>query len=316
MIFKVEKQKIAILGSNGFLASSFQFYYKDRMIVNVYGRSKPKSGCFDNFIKFDCINDEIPLSLLDNDLIVNCIGAGVQSQEEISEEKYFSINVLWGIKLNTFLVKNNFARKGGAVFTFGSYFEAGNLNLTYRFDESSFYDVSNTLAIPYALSKRLFTTYYNLNNLRKSSYHFILPNVYGERENTKHLIPYAINGISKGETIQFTSGSQLRQYLNIDDLMKILENVYLNRNTIPCDIYNIGYGEVLTVKDIIAKIYKAFDKEIPKNAFSNEDRRDSAIGYLAMNNDKIDKYIHFSCSIDINCYVKNYVKRLKFLEAI
>lgn len=59
---------------------------------------------------------------------------------------------------------------------------------------------------------------------KASFLHFILPTIYSEYEDQNRLIPYMLRAIKNGEKLSFTSGEQVRQYLYVDEVPRMIED--------------------------------------------------------------------------------------------
>lgn len=184
--------RICFIGSNGFLATTFGKLFDN---ADVYGTSAPKNYDYKYFCEFDVRNTNFGFDVfLKYDFIFLFSALGVQSGEANSSKDIFRVNTFFPIELFNYLSENHFQ---GILTTFGSYFEIGNNNQEIAFDEVDI--INSNLKVPndYCLSKRLLTKYIDSKKSSIHNWHFILPTIYGNGENSNRLIPYIINAISK-----------------------------------------------------------------------------------------------------------------------
>ncbi len=80
--------------------------------------------------------------------------------------------------------------------------------------------------------------------------------LYGDREDPNRLIPYIRNQLSNGKIASLTSGSQIRDFLNIKDAAEAIVEVAIGDNQGPV---NICSGIPLSVKDLAIEIAKEYD---------------------------------------------------------
>lgn len=75
--------------------------------------------------------------------------------------------------------------------------------------------------------------------------------LYGPYEHPKRLVPAAISALQKGEKFPVSPGSQVRDYLYVDDVamafLKLVENA-------TSGIYNISSANPITIKDLLCDI--------------------------------------------------------------
>jgi nucleoside-diphosphate-sugar epimerase len=115
--------------------------------------------------------------------------------------------------------------------------------------------------------------------------HFILPTIYGEQESKFRLIPYTIDSIINNIKLELTSGDQIRQYIHVDNVVEIIfDSVYKN---IKSDIYNIQASETYSVKELVAKIYKLMESEMPSEVFGRSRRIDEGMKILQIDGSKL-----------------------------
>ena len=154
---------------------------------------------------------------------------------------------------------------------------------TYGDGEDGFDDEENLLELkplnPYGESKHYFDMYAVGNSFGayKPSHWFGFKffNVYGNHESHKgnmaSVMWHFYNQIKEtGEVKLFRShvdfcedGEQKRDFIHVDDVVKIMLLVHDLRHIIPSDIYNLGTGQARTYNDLAKAIFKSLGK--PEN---------------------------------------------------
>lgn len=269
---------ISIIGTNGLLANEIGlFCNKNNFTVISYGRKKPSVHKFDEFINLDLEKEEIDVDKLSqSDVIIYASGAGIQSNVKESFQSIYNLNTYTPInickRLDSIVYK-------GVFITFGSCFEIGNNSEPIQFLENEV--ASSMLKVPndYCVSKRLLTRFVNSSNQSFKHLHFILPTIYGEREATHRLVPYMINSIKKKESMQFTSGKQIRQYLYAGDVPRIIFRLLPIGNQ---SIYNLSGVETYSVRDIVEQVCEFYHLQTNDDLFGKAERADVGMQNLQL----------------------------------
>lgn len=295
--------KISIIGSNGFISNSILGFLKNKEVtIDLYGRTKPTGLKFDNFYEIDLFdNDFATDKILDSDIIFYAAGAGIQSNLKQSEWEINKLNLVIPINIDCYLKSKKFI---GTFITFGSYFEIGeNLN-THLFTEEEIITSPGFTNNKYAISKRLLTRYVDLNQYDYQRIHFILPTIYGENESEHRLIPYVINSLKSATEIKFTSGEQIRQYLYIEELIKMIFMAVEKK--ISSGIYNTAGSEIISVRQIVEKLFDLFKKNLPDSVFGKAERLDVGMKVLQLDGSKLAKAIDYTATIEIKDIYEKY----------
>ena len=140
-----------------------------------------------------------------------------------------------------------------------------------------------------AVSKRLFSRFVNSYKKSFKHWHFIIPTIYGQGEDSNRLIPYTIHSIQQSKTLHFTSGSQVRQYLHVDDAVNALFHA-INK-ALPSGIYNLESTDILSVKEVVSTIFSQLNQPIPNGCFGSTSRSDEKMLYLALDGSKLKSMI-------------------------
>lgn len=276
--------KISILGTNGFLSNAIGRYANEQgWKLDMYGLAKPEGLRYDAFHEINLVDKELDCSpMQDSDIIIYAIGAGIQSNLKESADLVYALNVSAPITICNKLKELEYK---GVFVTFGSYFELGEKAMSGPADEM---DIINSIAMAptdYVVSKRMLTRFVLSYKHDYTHWHFVLPTIYGPGENPKRLIPYTINAIRNREDLHFTSGEQVRQYLFVGDVAKVLDTAYTN--SLPSGIYNIAGSEVFTVRELVESIHVLYHKHVPEECFGSARRLDVGMKYLALNGTKL-----------------------------
>lgn len=276
--------KVAIIGTNGFLSDRTGLYcHGSRHTVSWYGLERSRLFGDDAFAFVDLAGGELDYAtLLDYDLIVYTSGAGIQSNLRESNSLVYTLNTFVPITLCDRLSSLNYA---GALVTFGSCFEIGKNAQDRTFDEialgSSQFDVPNA----YCVSKRLLTRYVQSATQTFRHLHVILPTIYGPGEAPHRLIPYTVNALKAGTPIQFTSGTQVRQYLYVGDVPPVIFD--LVRAGVRSGIYNISGNETHTVREIVEKVFAYYGRTPSADLFGTAERADIGMADLQLDDTKL-----------------------------
>lgn len=109
----------------------------------------------------------------------------------------------------------------------------------------------------YAASKNAFLEIakYYANNLNIGFVDVVLGYMYGEKDDINKFIPYVINSIIKGKTINATKGLQRRDFVYVGDVArKIAEIINRDLSKEMFIKYRVSSGNMMTIRKIIRKI--------------------------------------------------------------
>lgn len=298
--------KITILGSNGFLSNAIAKYAnKSNWTLDVYGLDAPIGIQYDKFVKCNLMDAELDCSgLLDADIIVYAIGAGIQSNLKEGYNLIYSLNVTAPVTICNKLKELDYK---GVLVTFGSVFEMGETKEAHFFTEEEVMTSVASAPSDYVVSKRMLTRFVTSYKHDFTHWHFIIPTIYGETENPKRLIPYTINALKNGEELHFTAGDQTRQYVYVDEVPRLIELSFNKK--LRSGIYNIQGKETLTVKEIVTLIHKEMGKNVPEDCFGTAERTDVGMKYLALDGRRLHDLINFKSTIKMEKVFDNYLDR-------
>ena len=83
--------------------------------------------------------------------------------------------------------------------------------------------------------------------------------VYGPNQDVNRIIPYLIIGLKNNKSVQLTSGNQYRDFCYIDDILNAIFASIKNKKS-NGNIFNLGTGKRISIKELAKKIYKKIKK--------------------------------------------------------
>lgn len=295
--------KISILGTNGFLSTAIAKYANEAgWTLEMYGLDEPVNHKYDQYYKVNLMDSEFDCSrLIESDLIIYAIGAGIQANLKEGFNLIYNLNVTAPVAICNKLKELNYQ---GHFVTFGSVFEMGETKEERFFTEEDIITSLCTAPNDYTVSKRMLSKFVTSYKHDFTHWHFYIPTIYGAGENPKRLIPYVINAIRNGEELHFTAGDQTRQYIHVNEIPRIIALAL--KNNIPSGLYNIQGKETVTVKEIVSEIHHAMGKEVPDGCFGGVKRADVGMKYLALDGKKLFEATGFEASIRIVDVIDTY----------
>lgn len=299
--------KIAIIGGNSFLGKQLFLRLLNsnkEASFHIFGSSiedkylKEKSVTFHKYL--------FPISSLDNkllstfDAIYFCSATGVQSNMDVTEEMIYGLNTFEPIKVAIELEKNNFK---GKFITFGSYFEIGSNTIEKDFTENEVVFAQGNVPNHYCNSKRMLSRYVSGNLHKINWFHFVLPTIYGPTENPMRLIPYLINAILNKEPIKVTSGTQLRQYIHIEDVIDLISKIFDDKSN--GGIYNVAPDNTLSIKELIETIFETMNYNAENVSIIS--RVDENMKFLSLDTSKTKETFSWEPKINLIQGIKTYL---------
>lgn len=295
--------KISILGTNGFLSTAIAKYANVAgWSLDMYGLSEPVGHNYNTFYKVNLMDAELDCSsLLDSDMIIYAIGAGIQANLKEGFNLIYNLNVTAPVTICNKLKELEYK---GIFVTFGSVFEMGETKEERFFTEEDVLASLCPAPNDYTISKRMLSKFVASYKHDFKHWHFYIPTIYGVGENPKRLIPYVINAIRNSEELHFTAGDQTRQYIHVSEVPRMLALAF--EKNLSSGLYNIEGQETITVKDIVTIIHHAMGKDVPDGCFGSVQRADVGMKYLALDGKKLRYAIGFEASIKIIDVLETY----------
>lgn len=242
---------ILVLGAGGFIGKSLVKSLKKRYHIKAFDRyHMPFYDEFKNVEQF--IGDFKDISLVDRalrdtDIVIHLISTTIPTDVTIAIDKEIEDNIIPTVNLLNSMVKNKvkniiFSSSAGTI-----YGETGDLvnGVNAIINPSCSYGVQKACIESYI---KFFGYRYGLN------YRIMrISNPYGIGQDNKKpqgLIPIAMNKLLNNEEITiFGDGSNMRDYIYLDDLIDCFEKV------IEYDgdkhVFNIGFGAYYSINDIL-----------------------------------------------------------------
>ena len=300
------KMKISILGTNGFLSTAIAKYANAAgWSLDMYGLAAPIGHKYDNFYEVNLMDAELDCSgLVDSDVIIYAIGAGIQSNLKEGFNLIYNLNVTAPVAICNKLKVLDYQ---GRFVTFGSVFEMGETSEERFFSENDILTSVYPAPNDYTVSKRMLSRFVSSYKHAFIHWHFYIPTIYGAGENPKRLIPYVINSIRNGEELHFTAGDQTRQYIHVNEVPLMLA-LAVEKN-LPSGEYNIQGSETMTVEEIVTELHHAMGKEVPEDCFGSVQRADVGMKYLALDGQKLHEATGFEASIKIVDVIESYYSK-------
>ncbi|SFQ62256.1 NAD-dependent epimerase/dehydratase family protein [Hymenobacter arizonensis] len=299
--------KVAVVGSNSLLAS----YLVDTLLednvhhLHLFGKMPGVDNANTTFTYFAYPESVVDFStLLLCDAIIYCAATGVQANKVTDTSLVYEVNALLPIKIINYLSDHCFS---GIWVSFGSYFEIGNNDANHYFTEAEV--TLSELAIPnhYCSSKRLLTRFLSSGLTTIKVFHFILPTIYGARENSSRLIPYIVESLKNEQPMQLSAGTQVRQYLHCLDVAALVRLV-IQSDCLP-GIYNVASEEAIQIRDLVKRIFSSFNKDA-ETSLGSLSTRDESMRFLAIDTQKLAEYIpEWKASVDLQQGINEYLQQ-------
>lgn len=296
--------KYTILGTNGFLSNAIAKFCNEKGYqLNMYGLDEPKGHEYSNYYKVNLMDAELNCaSLIESDIIIYAIGAGIQANLKEGFNMIYNLNVTVPVTICNKLKELGY---NGTFVTFGSVFEMGETIEEKYFTEKDILTSTSQASNDYAISKRMLSQFVASYKHNFKHWHFFIPTIYGAGENPQRLIPYVINAIKNGDELHFTAGDQTRQYIHVSEIPRLL-SLALDKK-LPSGLYNIEGKETLTVKEIVTLIHHTMGKEVPEGCFGSLQRADVGMKYLALDGSILYKSVGFKPTISIENSILTYL---------
>jgi len=299
------KKKILIVGGTGFLG----YHLAKKCIEKGWGvtsisTNKPKKIRFLSKVKYlilDISKKKLIKKLIkyDYDYVVN-FGGYVNHNEKL---KTYQSHYVGCKNLADFFL----GKKIESFIQIGSCVEYG-YNKSPQ-EENKIFDI-NKLKSTYGKAK-LSATNYLIKKYKEKKFPCVILRlylVYGPRQDLNRFIPLVIKGCLEKSFFPCSSGKQYRDFLYIDDFVKLIFMILKNKNTIG-EVLNIGSGKPKKIKKIIFLIKNLIKTGNP--VLGKLQMRKDEILKLYPNIKKIKKKINWKPKIDLITGIKKTISFYK-----
>jgi nucleoside-diphosphate-sugar epimerase len=299
---------IAILGARAFLAQALQTALRQAGFSHIQAFHRQAST---PELHFD-YPQHYPKAeeLLQYDLIYYCAGAGIQPGHQDANSLIFALNAFLPIEYLAELERLGYT---GKVITFGSYFELGDQQAALLRDEDFLWQHHQALPNAYCRAKNLLSRYIGQRLQTPLPFclqHFVLTNIYGYGENPQRLFPYLFQTALRQEPLQFTAGSQIRQYTHVRDIADFLVT---SLSTTTSGIFNLSHPDCIRVRSAIELALGLVGKQLgapPQAVFGQIEKRDSSMAFLGLQTEKIKALGGFQPKISLEEGLLEYLAHL------
>ena len=310
-------KKILITGVSSFIGVHLaEFFSKS---FKVYGTISQSKQDYKNIYKtrINSISDSITIienfNLIDNNKISNTISnikpdyfihhagwANFYASREYDLIKSYQTNVIPLSVIFSSLKKN---KCKGIIIT-GSSSEYSDS------DQADLESDNCQPSMPYGFSKLSQTIYAsqlsNYYNLPTRVARVYIP--FGPLDSPNKLIPFVIKSLKNNKFAKLSSCNQTRDFIYIDDLVKIYQFLINDLKNENFEIYNCASGNPLQLKSVLSLIAKQMEKSIDLLLFSQLKNRKGEPEFSYANIDKLkEKYLDISNS-DISKSLNKYIK--------
>ena len=303
------KKKFLVIGSNSFSGSHFVNYVlsKGHSIVGV-SRSSQINNIFlpykENrkiknfrFFKID-LNKEKDFKILINIIkkykfqyIVNFSAQAMVAESWLYPSDYYRTNILSLVKLTDDIKGFKFIKKFVHISTPEVY---GNINGITK--ENTAYKPST----PYAISRSAFDMH--LMAIKKN-YNFPVvftrsANVYGPNQQLYRIVPKSIIcALNKKKIGLHGGGKSMRSFIYITDVAEATYKITVKSK--PGNIYHISTKRLLTIKNLVSKIFKLNNLSSKKfiKVIAERPGKDK---YYTLNSSKIRKELNWKPKISLD----------------
>lgn len=281
-------RSILITGGTGFIGTNLVQYFSNKgCIVYVLALKSDETGIkrISHFKNVHIITDTIDMMIQENkkypvfDTVFHLASYGVNTQFQ-NIERMCDVN----IKMLGYIIDFCCLNKTKLLINTGSCFEYGDndkvlLNEDHICKPESLYAASKyaafTLMNVYARQKKV-----SMITVRPFG-------VFGIYEASYRLFPQVLmSGITNKE-LNLTGGEQIRDFLNVKEVVMILDKISLSKRIKMYEIYNICSGYPVSIKEFVKQIIDICQFDSNLYHFGVLPYRSNESMYFAGNNEKL-----------------------------
>ena len=253
------KKSILIIGGTGFIGYHLALKcQKKNWDVTSISTKKPKKNRFLKKIKYIYCDiskkkhlEKKLLTKKNYDYIVN-LGGHV---DHSNKKKTFLSHYIGVKNLSNFFLN----KKPKLFIQFGSGGEYGKMRSPHK-ENIKKKNLKNYYKAKLSATLHLLKLY---KNKRFPSVILRLYQAYGKYQDENRLIPIVIKSCLRDKKFACTEGSQIRDFIHIDDVVSAIFKTLEKNKLIAGEIFNIGSGQPKKVKDIINIIQKHIGRGKP-----------------------------------------------------
>ena len=301
------REKVYILGGSGFVGKHLSVFLSTDYDVTVFDKwiDEDYFSKFSqiNICKLDLIKEQIPLSYSVPLFIINTASSLVtasRNMDEIGQLIADDTNIL----MNIF---NRFANQSELKLfvQFGSVEEYGTAKSP--FDESQREEPNST----YALLKQ---TTSNLAKILQINYNFpstvVRPgNLFGLYQSKQRFISYVYNNLSENKELKVTGCEQKRDFIYIDEFVKIISKILLNYQSFVGEIVNVSSGKSTRLMDIIEQLKELLHSDSIIHYGKIPYRENESMNFECRI-EKLERLLNEKINININKNLIEYMEQM------
>lgn len=245
---KINKSYILVCGL-GFIGSNLVNYLKKKKLPVISITSKKIKNSVNNiYINVNPLNKNDlynKLKKFNLTYVINSYGSidhslfGSANEEKIFNEHFIVMKNLAHLSIE---------KKVKKLIQIGSADEYGKTHKSFINEK----DPTSPMT-PYAFFKNMGTNYLkNLNDLKVLNCITLrLFTTYGMNQSRNRFIPFVIDNCKKNKKFELTNCNQVRDFIHIDDLTKIIFKVMINKKELKNNILNVGTSRGTKLKEIV-----------------------------------------------------------------
>lgn len=281
--------KILITGVNGFVGSQIKKYYSKNGNILIGVDSKNFKNKFKHLIR----------KKTDFDLIFHCAGSGIVGIKKLSYKIHYNKNYASTIQLINFIKKSNLKNCKIIFFSSQAVYAKSEKKIkeNYKIFPSSYYGKTKLMA-----EKKLIKIKNNSIIILR------LFSIYGKGLK-KQIMWDTCKKFKNKKNNFFGNGEEIRDFLNIKDLMILLKKIVNSKFQPGFNIYNVGSGKGTKIRKIIDLIKSNF--KIGKKIIFNDIKNSSENRNFISSNIKVEKKFSWRPKTILKKEILIYVKWFK-----
>ncbi|MDC3053802.1 NAD-dependent epimerase/dehydratase family protein [Candidatus Pelagibacter sp.] len=139
-------------------------------------------------------------------------------------------------------------------------------NLKSKSPQSELYPKNNYATKSVYGDSKLLASRYLINLYKKNNYPVVILRpyiIYGPKQDSNRFIPFVIENCKKNKKFNLSSCEQYRDFLFIDDFIRLIFKIFGANSKSHGNIFNVGYGKPIKLKKIVKLVRNKIDKGLP-----------------------------------------------------